>query len=234
MADKVNDFETIANKFIEPTDDKSWVNFILAYIIKFYNSQEDKISFIDKSENKITEAIYSWLNNDKNFRRKMIVNSQPRTNNIDIEGYYDLKFQSNFWRENDIHFAVENKILQNNKTSIKEYTYYPQKSKGKGENKKYYDDGGMFRFLSNKYAGKQPFGGMLAFIKDKEINEIKTNLKNKIMLLKIPDNIGFYGQLTNDNSINTTIHNFDNSFRTNHIRKNGTSIDLYHIFFIFG
>lgn len=234
MANRVNNFETIANKFIEQIDDKSWVDFILTYLIEFYNRQDDKTSFIDKSENQITEIIYSWLNNEKNFRRKMVINSQPRTDNTEIEGYYDLKFQSNFWRENDIYFAVENKILQNNNTSIKEYTYYPEKSKGTGENKKYYDDGGMFRFLSNKYAENQPFGGMLAFIKDKDVSKINTNLKNKISELKISDNIGFYGQLINDNSINTTIHNFDNSFITKHIRKDGTSIDLYHIFFVFG
>jgi len=229
-----NNFETIANKFIEQTDDKSWVDFILTYLIEFYNSQDDKISFINKSENQITEIIYIWLNNKKNFRRKMVVNSQPRTDNTKIEGYYDLKFQSNLWRENDIHFAIENKILQNTNTSIKEYTYYPNKSKGTSENKKYYDDGGMFRFLSNKYAENQLFGGMLAFIKDSEISEIKTNLKDKIKKLKISDDTGIYGQLINDNSINTTILNFDNSFRTNHIRKDGTSIDLYHLFFVFG
>lgn len=230
----VNNFETIANKFIEQTDDKSWVYFILAYLIEFYNSQDNKISFINKSENQITEIIYFWLNNKKNFRRKMVVNSQPRTDNTEIEGYYDLKFQSNLWRENDIHFAIENKILQNTNTSIKEYTYYPNKSKGTGENKKYYDDGGMFRFLSNKYAENQPFGGMLAFIKGTDIIKIETNLKDKIKELKISDDTGTYGQLTNNNSINTTVQNFDNSFKTNHIRKDGTSIDLYHLFFGFG
>ncbi len=228
-----NNFETIANKFIEQTDDKSWLDFILAYLIEFYNSQDDKINFADKSENQITEIIYFWLNNKKNFRRKIVVNSQPRTDNTDIEGYYDLKFQSPLWRENDIHFAVENKILQNTNTSIKEYTYYPNKSKGTGENKKYYDDGGMFRFLSNKYAKNQSFGGMLAFIKDNNITEIETKLKYKIKELKIFDDKVIYGQLANNNSINTTIQNFDNSFRTNHIRKNGTSIDLYHLFFVF-
>jgi hypothetical protein len=164
----------------------------------------------------------------------MVVNSQPRTDNTEIEGYYDLKFQSNLWRENDIHFAIENKILQNTNTSIKEYTYYPNKTNGTGENKKYYDDGGMFRFLSNKYAENQSFGGMLAFIKDSNITEIETNLKDKIKELKISDDTGIYGQSTNNNSINTTIQNFDNSFRTNHIRKDGTSIDLYHLFFVFG
>lgn len=229
----VNNFDTIANKFIEQTDDKSWVDFILAYLIEFYNSQNDKTSFIEKSENQITEIIYSWLNNKKNFRRKMIVNSQPRTDNTEVEGYYDLKFQSNFWRENDIHFAIENKILQNTNTSIKEYTYYPNKTKRIGENKRYYDDGGMFRFLSNKYGENQPFGGMLAFIKDNNITETTTNLKDAIIELKIIDNAGTYGQLTNK-TINTTIQNYDNSFRTNHLRKDGTSIELYHLFFDFG
>lgn len=228
-----NNFDTIANKF-EQTDDKSWVNFILAYLIEFYHSQNDKSSFIEKSENQITNEVYLWLKNQKQFGRNVTVNSQPKTDNVEIEGYYDLKFESVLWRESSIHFAFENKILENTNTSIKEYTYYPNKSKGTGENKKYYDDGGMFRFLSNKYAQNQPFGGMLAFIKDDNITEINTNLKGKIKELKIPDDSEIYGQLINNNSINTTIQNFDNSFITCHIRKDGNSIDLYHMFFVFG
>jgi hypothetical protein len=228
-----NYFEAITDNFIEQEDDKSWIDFIYAYLIFFYEKHKADRTYKDKTENQITESIFNWLNNTKKFRRKMVVNSQPRTNNMEIEGYYDLKFQSNLWRENDIHFAIENKLLINSETSFKEYIYFPNKSKGKGENKKIFDDGGMFRFLSNKYGDKQPYGGMLAFIKESNIPVIIDNVKNKIKNLTIFDNNNKYGQFIDEELLELKILDFENSFQSNHLRKDGTEIHLLHLFFKF-
>ncbi len=231
----MNDFNSVANNFVRPEskDDIAWVGFIWENIIEYYNSLDNKTDFKNMSENQITEKIYFHLNNKKKFRRQVVVNSQPRTDNTQVEGYYDLKFQSNYWRENDIHYAIENKILNHTDTSIKEYTYSPNKTKGKGENKIFYDDGGMFRFLSNKYADGIPYGGMIAFVKDNDINNITDKLKDKIQELKIPDNNGYYGELHSPNSFDVKVLGFDYSFITKHTRKDNTDIELCHLFLVF-
>ncbi len=236
MADMKNNFDTVAYNFSEPVDDEKWINFILNYLIVFYNKHKRRAEFQNKSENQITEAIYFWLKqNEKNkkFNRNVVVNLQTRSNNPEIEGYYDFKFEPRKWMENDPHFAVENKLLKNTETSFKEYTYFPNKPKGTKENRTYFDDGGMFRFLSNKYAKEQDFGGMIGFIKKGNIEEIQKNLKNKIIDLKIPNKNNFYGELIDDNLLKMKIQNFDNSLQTNHIRKDGTKIHILHLLFNF-
>jgi hypothetical protein len=236
MADYLNRFETVACNFEKPTDDEKWINSILNYLIVFYNRHKNNTDFKDKTENQITDEIYFWLKNNKEnkkFNMKTIVNSQPRSNNEDIEGYYDLKFEPREWRENDPHFAVENKILENTETSFKNYIYYPNKVNGKKENIMYFNDGGMYRFLSNKYVQGQSFGGMIAFIKKDDVSNIKTNLIEKIKNFKIPNKENFYGEILNRYLLDFKIQNFDNSFQSNHKRIDGTEIHLIHLLFRF-
>ncbi len=236
MANYTNKFETVACNFKEPTNEEKWINFILSYLITFYDKYRSNIDFQDKTENQITEKIYFWLSKgklNKKFRRKVFITSQSRCNNEEIEGYCDLTFYPREWIENEPHFVVENKILKNTETSLKEYIYKPNKPKGSKKNRTYFDDGGMFRFLSNKYAQNQTFGGMIAFVKKGNVKEIKTNLTDKIQELKIPYKDSFYGELINSNLLDLKIHNFDNSFQTNHIRKDGTEIHLIHLLFNF-
>jgi hypothetical protein len=233
MADYLNRFETVACNFEKPTDDEKWINSILNYLIIFYNKYKNSANFQNKTENQITDAIYFWLIKTKKFNMKNFVASQPRSNNEEIEGYYDLMFKPREWKENDPHFAVENKILENTKTSFKNYIYYPNKAKGKKDNRTYFDDGGMYRFLSNKYAKDQTYGGMIAFIKKEDVSNIKTNLIEKIKDLKIPNNDNFYGELLNHNLLDFKIQNFDNSFQSNHKRIDGTEIHLIHLLFRF-
>ncbi len=233
MIDYINKFKTVAYNFVEPTDDEKWINFVLSYLIAFYSEHKRRATFQNKSENQITEAIYFWLKNNKKFCLEVVVNLQTRSNNPEIEGYYDFKFEPRKWIENDPHFAVENKLLKNTETSYKEYIYNPNKVKGKKENRRYFDDGGMFRFLSNKYAKEQDFGGMIGFVKKGNIEEIEKNLKTKIQDFKIPDKDNFYGELIDKNLLDMKIQKFDNSFQTNHIRKDGTKIHILHLLFSF-
>ena len=226
-------FNTIAEKFIDQEDDLSWINFILSNLLAFYEEHKSSFEIIDKNENGITNNIYFWLNNNKKFRKKVVVNSQPRTDNEQTEGYFDLKFQSNYWRENDIHFAIENKILSDTETCYKEYIYYPNKAKGSGENRRIFDDGGMFRFLSNKYAQDQPYACMLAFLKNKSVGDIMKKLKLKIAELKIPNEHAFYGELIDKEMLSENILNYEHSFQTNHYRKDKTTIHLFHVLFDF-
>jgi len=225
-----NYFETVVER-LTPKNDLDWINLIYQYLIEFYAENKENIHFRDKNENAITNEIYFWLKNKQKFTRIITVSSQPRTDNTEIEGYYDLKFDSPLWNDGQTHFSMENKISINTETSLKDYTYYPSKTKGKGENKKIFDDGGIYRFLSNKYADKQPYGGMLAFVKQNNTNEITDKLKDKIKNLIIIDYDKQYGQLIDRNLLDVKILDFENSFQTNHTRKDGTNIHLFHLLF---
>lgn len=228
MAGYTNKFETVACNFEKPTDDEKWVNNILNYLITFYNKCKNNTNLREKTENQITYTIYFWLIKNRQFNMKNFVASQPRSSNEDIEGYYDLMFKPREWRENDPHFAVENKILEDKTESYKEYIYKPI-----GESKRKYDNGGMYRFLSNKYAQNQTFGGMIAFIKKGDVSKIKSNLTNKIIGIEITNNDRFYGKLINCNLLDFKIHNFENSFQSSHKRIDGTEIHLIHLLFRF-
>ena len=231
MADYINKFETVACNFKQPKDDLDWVNFALIYLIAFYNEHKNNSDFLDKTEDQITEKIFFWLKTDKKnikLQKKMSFNSQPRSNNEDIEGYYDLKFESPLWQAGQKHFAIENKVLKDNAESYKEYIYKPIANSSRT-----YDDGGMFRFLSNKYAQGQNYGGMIAFIKAGNTKEIKNNLKNKIKELKIQDKGKYYGEPINRNLLDFKVHDFENSFQSNHKRIDGTEIQLIHLLFCF-
>lgn len=235
MAD-TNKFETVACNFKKPKTDIEWVKFALKYLIAFYEEHKNNSEFQDKNEDYITDEIRDWIKKEKKnkeFNRKMTVNSQVKTENRKVEGYYDLKFESYSWKNSQKFFAIENKISEDNETSFKNYIYYPNKAKGSKKNRTYFDDGGMFRFLSNKYAQEQNYGGMIAFIKKGDVSKIQTNLTNKIKDLKIPNKNSFYGELINLQLLDLKIHNFDNSFQTNHIRKDGTEIHLIHLLFNF-
>lgn len=224
-------YDEITEKFIDLKNDLDWIILIYKYLIKFYNVHKNNFYFKEYDENSITFEILKWLKNIKEFTMVVTVNSNPRTDNTEIKGYYDLKFESSQWNNGQSHFAIENKILENTETSMKNYTYYPNKSKGK--DMEVFDDGGMFRFLSNKYAENQPYGGMLAFIRQKEITQLKHNLKNKIKKLQIENLDTTYGQLIDKNLLELNILDFENSFQSNHIRKDGTTIHLFHVLFIF-
>lgn len=227
-----NKFETVACNFKKSKTDIEWVNFALKYLIAFYEIHKSNPEFQDKGEKEITYTIYHWLltnKKNKGLNQKMTVIYEAKTDNQENEGIYDLNFKSPLWSANQKHFAVENKILQEKITeSYKEYIYKPI-----AESSRKYDNGGMFRFLSNKYAQEQNYGGMIAFIKKGNVGEIKTNLFSKIKDLKIPNKDSFYGELINPQLLDLKIHNFDNSFQTNHIRKDGTEIHLIHLLFDF-
>lgn len=236
MADKTNKFETVAKNYKSPKTDIDWVNFALKYLLAFYEEHKNNSELLEKNEDKISDDIRDWIKLEpKNlkFNQKMTVNSQVKTENRDEIGFYDLKFESHSWEKGLKFFAVENKILKDNETSYKNYIYYPNKPKGKKENRTYFNDGGMYRFISGKYAQDQNYGGMIAFIKKGNVSEIKTNLTNKIKDLKIAKNNNFYGNLTDEKLLDLKIQNFDNSFQSKHLRSNGTEIHLIHLLFKF-
>lgn len=224
----IDNFDTLTNNFQERSEEQEWV-FVVEYLLMFYNAHKNE-NYKSYIEENITKDIYFWLKNEDEFCRRIVVNSEPISNNKDVSGFYDLKFEPRIYIKNDTHLTFENKIINTTSGKFKEYIHNPKKLE---KNDLKYDDGGMFRFLSNKYSQNQKYGGMIGFVKVKDISILKNNLKEEIKILKIPNNDNDYGQMVNEHFLEEKILNFENSFQSNHTRIDGTPIHLYHLLFHF-
>ncbi len=215
------------------TNNNFWKNLIFGYLFKFYNSHTSKKKELSsKKEDDIKKCIYDWLIQDLEFCGILVVNLETRTEGIQL-GYDDIKFQTPFWRNQKIYFSFECKILDSSTTKINDYVY-------RKETKTKVADGGLFRFLINKYATDKDFGGMIGFIQQGNIQAIMKNLKNAIQNLNLKNKNGQnFGQLINPDLLNQTIYHNKNTFNSNHVRcdkdtdKIISSIHIYHILFDF-
>jgi len=215
--------------------DADWKNYIFSHLFQYYNAVDNKVvqAIIKNEKNKekaniereIKEHIRNWLKRQsESFNvQGFIINLEPSAE-CNKEGYIDLKFEHSDWQSK--YFSFEAKNLGDIKstiqsTSINEYVYVKTKSR---------EDGGMFRYITNKYACELNFGGMLGFVIGKN-EDLISNLTDKI---KSVYNHLEYGKLTGEKVVLNSIENNENTINTIHIRKNRFSgIDeefyLYHI-----
>ena len=100
-----------------------------------------------------------------------------------------------------------------------EYVYVKNNSK---------TDGGVYRYFNGKYAQGQDFGGMIGFVLNGKVNDIKDKIQLK---LKDPFDVTPEGDLQSvaDNSI----ENNDFTFTSTHVRKSKNFL-IYHILFRIG
>lgn len=215
------------------SNDKFWKNLIFGFLFKFYNSHTSKKKeFSSKKEDDIKKCIYDWLNQDLEFCGVLVVNLETRTEGTQL-GYEDIKFQTTLWGNGRKHFAFECKMLNSSTAKIKEYVY-------RQETETKVADGGLYRFLINKYATDKDFGGMIGFVQQGNIEVIIKDIKNAIRNLKLTDNKGQgFGQIINPDLLNQTIYDNKNTFNSNHVRCDKdtntiiSSIHIYHILFDF-
>jgi hypothetical protein len=207
--------------------DDIWISYVNHIILRYYKEVNiNEIKDIIKLElgkpqanieDKIKEHIYSWVNNDKRIGLwEFILNLEAKSDCF--KGFYDLKFQHSNW---DKYFVFEAKNLGKIKTTesstlINEYVYVKTKNK---------EDGGMYRFMTKKYACEINFGGMLGFVVGKTKGDIIDDLIKKIK--SVYNNIvngKLNGEKVNLNSINGN----KNTYTTFHLR-NREIFCLYHI-----
>lgn len=135
-----------------------WVSLILDYITSLYSSISQKEKQILKTQNERTvkEFIRKKLESDDTFTEThfLTVELEPQNKHIELLGFYDIKIRSSLWNN---YFSFECKCINNTQTSILEYIYNPNKIKKKEK----YEDGGIYRFLINKYSTNLMFGGMI-------------------------------------------------------------------------
>ncbi|MCK4406980.1 MAG: hypothetical protein KAV44_04840 [Bacteroidales bacterium] len=212
---------------IRELDDTSWKNYIFLYLLQYYKQtdtneiirliQEEQQKERKQIETAIKRHIRKCLKNNIRFLENgFIINLEPSSEGIK-EGFYDLKFEHSYWNK---YFSFECKNLENNSSSIKEYVYNPTKN-----------DGGVYRFMINKYVKDWDFGGMIGFVLNGEIKTIIGNIIKK--LNSCFDNIET-GKLTEQGIIKNSIAENTNTFDSIHIRlKAETEIKqkfrLHHI-----
>lgn len=209
--------------------DEDWKNYIFFGLLKFIKEVDkgDIMRIIDnpkiKNENAISNSIYRWLKNDRKFNSfEFSINREPRTDG-DQEGFIDLKFQHSQWSNGNKHFLFEAKNLDGSSNLVNEYVYTNKKIKDS-----YVENGGIFRFMTGKYAHDMEFGGMIGYV----IKKCDVNITN--LLVDKIENVyrnNETGKLIGEIERNSIFDN-ENTFSTFH-KRSGTSDNsnfiLYHI-----
>lgn len=206
--------------------DNYYINCVFNYIYEVYSSFTPKFKkyLRAKKEEEITDCIRRKLQKNVNFVvNGFIVNSEPRNQDKSI-GYYDLKFEHSSWPKQ--YLVLECKPLDKTKKRISSYVYC--------KIKKDEDDGGIYRFLINKYATNLAFGGMLGYIINDDPDEIICKLKTEISNLSLICNNLSYGDIQNKELLEKSFGKFKYCFQSNHKRLYDdeiiSPIHLFHAF----
>lgn len=228
--DESDVFKAIRKKHVFETsrfDDNFYLTQIFNYLSDTYNNftASCRNTLKQKREEEITDYIRRQLQNNENFVLDGFkVNSEAR-NQDKVVGYYDLKFENGDWL--DQYFVLECKPVDSTKSRIEAYIHRTIKSQN--------EDGGIYRFLINKYATNKSFGGMMGYIISDNPKTVVDSLKKEIRALKISQGSLCFGNLQNSELLYTSIENFDFSFQSNHTRiyedKLIAPIHLFHLFF---
>jgi len=221
-------FPDYTNKLRE-LDDDFWKKWIFFYLLLFYtnfNNQdlvdkiiEEQTKKYPRPERLIAKYIRNYLRNNPAFDLHFDIHGEV-TNDEDIEGNYDILITNTYWK-NKFYFECKN--LNSKQDLVNKYVY----SKIYPKNKSPQNDGGVYRFFNGKYAQKQNFGGMLGFVLEGDINEIKAKIIKK---LDTKFDVTPEGDLKGilDNSI------YENVFTFNSIHnRNENSFIIHHLLFEF-
>ncbi|QMU64720.1 MAG: hypothetical protein GKR88_10760 [Flavobacteriaceae bacterium] len=217
---------TLGVSELKELNDEFWKNEIFHHLLAFYQNYDtkelkDKIEREKKkkhprTEREIAKFIRVKLNGDRQFGYMFKVFGES-TNDEDVEGNYDIIVHSTNWKSKDFHFECKN--LDNSQDLVNKYVAY-----NKGHS---IFDGGVYRYFNGKYAQNLNFGGMIGFVLEGNISEIK----NKI-LKKLEDKFDITpkGDLLSvaDNSIEENKFTFDSK----HERKNKSFL-IHHLLFDF-
>jgi hypothetical protein len=234
--DLLTELSKIQEQFLKTglaTDDEEWKDKVFYFLFKFYKRHINKKEiFLNKSEKDITKYIRDWLRKDRQFCGSFIVNCESLTKDTEQEGYNDIIFETTLWNKGKSYFVFECKIMNETKEAITEYVYRkPTPSKK--------TNGGLYRFLTSKYASGKDFGGMIGFVLKGRAAEVINKLKKRIFELRITEDNITFGELTDKKLLEKKIKENKHTFLSKHTRINKdtneitTPILIYHILFDF-
>ncbi len=219
--------------------DSVWKDYIFFIILKYYKEvndndiiaiiQDENTKLRSEIEKKLKEHIANWYKRIKRTDKRtdswgFILNLEP-SSECSYTGFDDLKFQHSDWANK--YFVFEAKNLGKTKSmsfskSIKEYIYIKEKNR---------EDGGMYRFMTGKYACDMSFGGMLGFIVGETKENVVKSLTEEIEFIYDNKEIG---KLTDKKIISYSIENNKNTFDSIHNRINNKTgqnekFTLHHV-----
>ncbi len=214
---------------LKELSDDVWKNEIFHHLLSFYQNYDskelkDKIEQEKKKvkpqiENRIAHYIRRYLERDKYFSANFDVVGENRNDDSDKEGFYDITTLNTYWVEkgttNKVRFHFECKNLDNSQDLVNKYVWY-----NKGHS---VFDGGVYRYFNGKYAQNLNFGGMIGFVLNGSISDLKRKIMKK---LEQDFDISPEGDLLSisDNSIVDNKFTFD----SNHKRK-GKDFLIHHL-----
>jgi hypothetical protein len=200
-------------------DDNFYLTQIFNYLADTYNNftPSCRNSLKQKKEEEITDYIRRELQKNEDFSLNGFIVNTEAQNQSEIVGYYDLKFENSYWKNQ--YFVLECKPVNDTKTKRDDYI-----------------NSGLYRFLINKYAENLPFGGMLGYIISHNSEDIIVNLKEQIKSLQLPIANSCFGNLIDSYLLEMLVDKFQYSFQSNHTRVNTNNqiiapIHIFHLFF---
>jgi hypothetical protein len=207
-------------------DDNFYLTQIFNYLSETYNNFTSacRNDLKQQNEETITDYVRRKLQNNKDFCLDgFIVNTEAR-NQDKVIGYYDLKFEHSDWLNQ--YFVLECKPVNATKSKIDAYIHKTSRNQD--------DDGGLYRFLINKYATDKLFGGILGYIVSSTPEEVINRLKKKIQSLQITTNGLCFGNIQNAQLLAMPVNGFPYSFQSDHVRiRDNQLIEPVHIFHLF-
>ena len=205
--------------------DNFWKEHILSYLQTYYKetSNDEIAKIIEREEKKkqakietgIKKHIKKWFrNNFKFYNEGFILNDEPSSEGS-IEGFYDFKIEHSFWNFTKTYFPFECKNLGKS-TLLNEYVFIETKDR---------IDGGMYRYIIDKYAVNQTFGGMIGFVIHKTEKPIIEQLIKKIEKKYTSIETG---KLSGNKIVKNSIFGNKNSFNSIHRKTNSEKEFVIH------
>jgi hypothetical protein len=160
-------------------DDEFWKKWVFYHLLTFYQNY-DRAELLEKikterkkSYPRVEREIAKFLRLKLNANREFGYHFKAfgeNTNDEDLEGNYDITIHSTNWRSKDFYFECKN--LDNSQDLVNKYVCY---NKGNST-----FDGGVLRYFNGKYAQNLNFGGMIGFVLEGNISDIKKKITTKL------------------------------------------------------
>lgn len=167
-----------------------WKTQVFCHLLNFYKNCNisDIHSIIATEKNKpqarIEDEIAVFIRNAIKKDRKFNIHgfriAGGVNNDEERRGFYDISIFHSDWVYNDlpVDFHFECKNLDGNQDLINKYVFYNTYEKDiKNEN---IFDGGVLRYFNGKYAQNFNFGGMIGFVLEGNILDLKKRIETKL------------------------------------------------------
>lgn len=207
-------------------DDEFWKGWVFYYLLDFYKNhdnaelkskiEEEKKKQYPRTEREIAKFIRLKLKVNREFGLNFSVKGEE-TNDEDVEGNYDITIHNTYWKNKDFYFECKN--LDVRQDSIKKYVCYNRAHS--------IFDGGVYRYFNGKYAQSLDFGGMIGFVLEGEVLDIKNKIIKK---LKEKFDTAPEGDLIS--VTHNSIEENDFTFDSKHSRNN-KEFQIHHLLFDF-